>query len=58
MTRLLSEFVADQSGAAAVEYGLVVSLISVTIVGVLAAIGLNLQAKIYEVADLLANAGR
>ena len=49
MTRLLSEFAADEGGAAAIEYGLIVALISVTIIGVLVAIGLNLQAKMFDI---------
>ena len=53
MTRVIFRFLADETGASAVEYGLVVTLIAVAIVGVLSTIGTNLVAKASEVADAL-----
>ena len=51
--RLASSFVRDESGATAIEYGLIAALISVVIIGVLASIGTNLTAKFQQVADEL-----
>lgn len=58
MSRLIRRFAANQSGASAVEYALVVSLIAVAIVGVLATLGINLRNKANEVAEAIADAGR
>jgi pilus assembly protein Flp/PilA len=58
MSRLIRRFAADQSGASAVEYALVVSLIAVAIVGVLATLGINLRNKANVVAEAIADAGR
>ena len=55
--QLLQHFVADESGATAIEYGLIVSLIAVAIVSVLATIGVNLTEKMQEIADAIAAAG-
>jgi len=35
MPKLFSQFIADESGATAIEYGLIAALISVTIITVL-----------------------
>ena len=58
MSRLIRRFSADQSGASAIEYALVVSLIAVAIIGVLATLGINLRNKANEVAEAIADAGR
>lgn len=47
---LISRFVRDESGATAIEYGLIAALIAVVIIGVLTTIGGNLTAKFGEVA--------
>jgi pilus assembly protein Flp/PilA len=49
MLRLLK----DESGATAIEYGLIAALISVVIIGVLTAIGGSLNTKFQAVADAL-----
>ena len=41
----LRKYLVDDSGATAIEYGLIAALISVVIIGVLAAIGTNLNTK-------------
>jgi pilus assembly protein Flp/PilA len=46
-------FVKDESGATAIEYGLIAALISVVIIAVLTSIGTNLTAKFQEVATAL-----
>jgi pilus assembly protein Flp/PilA len=53
MTNLVSRFVRDESGATAIEYGLIAALISVVIITVLTTIGTSLQTKFQSVADAL-----
>jgi len=55
MKNLISRFVRDESGATAIEYGLIAALISVVIIGVLTTIGGNLQTKFRSVAGALAS---
>jgi pilus assembly protein Flp/PilA len=43
MTSLLSRFAKDESGATAIEYGLIAALIAVVIITALRAIGTNLN---------------
>jgi len=43
MTTLLSRFVKDESGATAVEYGLIAALIAVAIIAGATALGKNLN---------------
>jgi len=57
MAGLTKRFVADESGASAVEYGLVTALISVAIIAALATLGMNLRDKAMEIADAIGNAG-
>jgi len=45
MNKLISRFVRDESGATAIEYGLIAALIAVVIIGTLTAVGTNLSAK-------------
>ena len=45
------------SGASAIEYGLVAALISVAIIGALTAIGVNLRDKGIEIAEAIGFAG-
>ena len=47
MPRLLQRFFADQSGATAIEYGLISALISVVCITVLTHIGSKLDVKIH-----------
>ncbi len=53
MTNLLSRFVRDESGATAIEYGLIAALISVVIIVALTAVGTNLSAKFQAVSTAL-----
>jgi pilus assembly protein Flp/PilA len=50
MKNLVSSFVRDESGATAIEYGLIAALISVVIIGVLATVGTNLTKKFNQIA--------
>jgi pilus assembly protein Flp/PilA len=50
MRKFVSSFVRDESGATAIEYGLIAALISVVIIGVLATVGTNLTKKFNQIA--------
>ena len=43
MTKFVTRFLKDESGATAIEYGLIAALISVVIVGAVGAIGTKLN---------------
>ena len=43
MTNLFSRFVRDESGATAIEYGLIAALIAVVIIGAVGLVGTNLN---------------
>lgn len=45
MSKFIARFAKDESGATAIEYGLIAALISVVIVGALTTIGTNLNGK-------------
>jgi pilus assembly protein Flp/PilA len=49
MNKLISRFVRDESGATAIEYGLIAALIAVVIITVLGYIGTDLNAKFVQV---------
>ena len=51
MTALIQRFRRDQSGATAIEYGLIAALIAVVIITVLGTIGTNLNTKLQAVSD-------
>jgi pilus assembly protein Flp/PilA len=53
MQRLVQRFLADERGASAIEYGLVASLISVTIIVALTLLGVNLAAMALEVVEAI-----
>ncbi len=57
MQCLIQRYAADETGAVAIEYGLVATLIAVAIIGVLTTLGVNLVNKAMEVADALFAAG-
>jgi len=43
MRKFASRFISDQYGATAIEYGLIVALIAVVIIGAVTALGTNLN---------------
>ncbi len=43
MTKLIKSFLRDQSGATAIEYGLIAALIAVVIIGAVQLVGSNLS---------------
>ncbi len=53
MKNLLNRFVADQSGATAIEYGLIAGLISVVIITAVTTIGTNMKNKFAQVGNAL-----
>ena len=53
MSKFITRFVKDESGATAIEYGLIAALISVVIVGALTTIGTNLNTKLGTVGTSL-----
>lgn len=53
MKTLISRFYKDESGATAIEYGLIAALIAVGLIAVLGAVGTNLTATFQSVANSL-----
>jgi len=49
----MTRFTRDESGATAIEYGLIAALIAVVIIGALSLVGTSLQSKFNEVSDSL-----
>ncbi len=56
MTNLLSRFAKDESGATAIEYGLIAGLVSVVIITALTTLGTNLKATFTNVGTELGKA--
>ena len=50
MTRFLKTFAQDDSGATAIEYGLIAALIAVVVIGAVTAVGSNLSGKFNPIA--------
>ena len=50
MSKFVSRFVKDESGATAIEYGLIVALIAVVIISAVTTLGTNLNSKFNTVA--------
>ncbi|MBV9549140.1 MAG: Flp family type IVb pilin [Alphaproteobacteria bacterium] len=53
MTNLFSRFVRDESGATAIEYGLIAALIAVVVITALTSIGTNLNTQFTTIATKL-----
>ena len=53
MKNLISRFVKDQSGATAIEYGLIAAGISLAIIAVVNGLGTNLNAKFTSINNSL-----
>jgi pilus assembly protein Flp/PilA len=51
MTNLFSQFLRDESGATAIEYGLIAALIAVVIIAAVELVGTNLQTTFSTVAQ-------
>jgi pilus assembly protein Flp/PilA len=53
MIKSLKSFVANESGATAIEYALIASLIAVFLIGALSALGTKLSSEFNEVGSAL-----
>jgi pilus assembly protein Flp/PilA len=53
MSKLITRFVRDESGATAIEYGLIAALIAVVIITALTTVGTNLTATLNSVSAKL-----
>ena len=51
MRSFLTQFIRAESGATAIEYGLIVALIAVVIIGAVTAVGTNLGTQFNSVAS-------
>jgi pilus assembly protein Flp/PilA len=51
MTKLIQTFLRDQSGATAIEYGLIAALIAVVIIGAVEVVGTNLSSTFTTVSN-------
>ena len=51
MSKFVTRFLKDESGATAIEYGLIAALIAVVIITAVTAIGTNLSGKFNNVAN-------
>ncbi len=51
--KMLKSLFWDEDGASAVEYGLLVALIAVVIIGAVTALGTNISTKFNEAADAI-----
>jgi pilus assembly protein Flp/PilA len=58
MTNLVKRFAADESGATAIEYGLIAAGISVAIITVVNTLGSQLKSTFTTVSTQLATAGK
>jgi pilus assembly protein Flp/PilA len=54
MINMIKNFVKDESGATAIEYGLIAALVAVAIIFALTALGTELAGIFQQVADTLA----
>ena len=54
MTQFMKKFAQDESGATAIEYGLIAALISVVIIGSVSLIGTNLKTKFTSISNAVA----
>ena len=53
MKQAIQRFISDESGATAIEYGLLASLIAVVIIGAVKVVGTNLSLRFNAVASNL-----
>ena len=58
MNNLVKRFAADESGATAIEYGLIAAGISVAIIAAVKGLGTQISATLTTVSTTLASAGK
>ena len=51
--KMISRFLGDESGATAIEYGLIAGLISVVIIGALTSLGTKVNSKFHVIGNAL-----
>jgi pilus assembly protein Flp/PilA len=51
MTKFFSDFLKDESGATAIEYGLIAALIAVVVISAVTAVGTNLKTKFNNISN-------
>lgn len=56
MTNVFARFIKDESGATAIEYGLIAALIAVVCIGIWRSVGTNLLARFTDVNNGLTQA--
>jgi pilus assembly protein Flp/PilA len=56
MTKFVSRFLKDESGATAIEYGLIAALISITIIAAAQSVGTGVTGKFNKVGTEVTNA--
>lgn len=56
MTKLIARFAKNESGATAIEYGLIAALIALAIIAGAGAVGNSLDEKFTDISDKLDNA--
>ncbi|CAM3279804.1 Flp family type IVb pilin [Asticcacaulis taihuensis] len=56
MTKFFNRFAKDESGATAIEYGLIAALIAVALITVLGAVGSNLGVTFDKISTKVTNA--
>jgi pilus assembly protein Flp/PilA len=54
MSKFIARFAKDESGATAIEYGLIVALIAVVVITAFTKLGTSLNENVQEVADVIA----
>lgn len=57
MKALFNKFINDESGATAIEYGLIAALIAVACITAMTTVGAELEAKFTDVSDELGASG-
>ncbi len=53
MTKFAQRFLKDESGATAIEYGLIVALIAVVIIGAVTTLGTNLNTSLSKAGNAI-----
>ena len=57
MSKFVQRFIQDESGATAIEYGLIAALIALVIIGVVTTLGTTLSGKFSTIATSVGAAG-
>ena len=56
MSKFVSRFLKNESGATAIEYGLIAALIAVVIIGATTTLGTTIKGKFGEISTAISNA--